>query len=578
MAAMFPPSLTPEVLADPGLHAERLVYQALKEGLGPDVCVFFRVAWIARRCEGRARDGQIDFVIADPRHGLLCLEVKGGEVSRDGATGFWSSRDRAGKRHRIRNPAEQACEAKYALIDRLHGLPDRSLGGVRVGHAVCFPDGAAIEGSLPPDLPPDIVLFAGDMPRIGRRIEEIFSFWDGGAPEGSRAVDETALAAVQRLLSPCIEIRRSFRTALQGDEAEILRLTDEQMVVLDLLARNRRVAVSGGAGTGKTCLALAKALSLAREGFRTLLTCFNRPLARYLAGCGGDIPGLTVVHFHQFCFDMALAAGVPLSDPAGPSPSPEYFEHEMPAALETALELRGDPRFDAVIVDEAQDFAGAWWRPLLRALADPERGILHTFHDDNQRLYRATSEFPAGLVPVTLARNLRNTQAIHRVARRFYSGGKFLPAGPEGRPVEFIEAEPGEATEAALNRVLHRLLIEQKVPAGDMVVLSGHRRERSPVGRDGWLGDHPCTEEAEPKPNGVLFQTVHRFKGLERPVVILLEMEDRLGNEEIFYVGASRARAYLIVIGRGDTLALLRDSAAPGGAANDGPPPAGGAA
>jgi superfamily I DNA/RNA helicase len=338
------------------------------------------------------------------------------------------------------------------------------------------------------------------------------------------------------------------------------------MVVLDLLARNRRVAVSGGAGTGKTCLALAKAESLAREGFRTLLTCFSRPLAQHLARCAGGTPGLTVVNFHQFCFDLALAGGVPLLNPAGATPPPEYFEQQMPAALDTALARRPDLRFDAVVVDEAQDFAGAWWPPLLRALDDPDHGILYIFHDDNQRLYRPETAFPAGLVPITLTRNLRNTQAICRIARRFYSGGKFIPAGPEGQPVEFIEAEPGPPTEEALNRVLHRLLDEEKVPAGDLAVLSGHRRERSPVGQDGLLGDFACTETPELEPDRVLFQTIHRFKGLERPVIILMEMEDRVDNEEILYVGVSRARAHLIVIGTGGTLSLLRAAAgAPGG-------------
>ncbi len=60
--------------------------------------------------------------------------------------------------------------------------------------------------------------------------------------------------------------------ALAEDECRILALTEEQFSVLDTLARLRRVAVSGGAGTGKTLLALEKAKRLAGEGFETLLT------------------------------------------------------------------------------------------------------------------------------------------------------------------------------------------------------------------------------------------------------------------------------------------------------------------
>ncbi len=46
--------------------------------------------------------------------------------------------------------------------------------------------------------------------------------------------------------------------------------------------------------------------------------------------------------------------------------------------------------------------------------------------------------------------------------------------------------------------------------------------------------------------------TIHRFKGLESPVVILAEIDSRVPAEQLpglLYVGATRARTHLVVIG-----------------------------
>jgi len=50
----------------------------------------------------------------------------------------------------------------------------------------------------------------------------------------------------------------------------------------------------------------------------------------------------------------------------------------------------------------------------------------------------------------------------------------------------------------------------------------------------------------------IRLSTIHRFKGLESPVVILAEIDSRVPPEvlpELLYVGATRARTHLVVIG-----------------------------
>ena len=89
---------------------------------------------------------------------------------------------------------------------------------------------------------------------------------------------------------------------LADQEARRLVLTKDQMRVLDFLRSHRRAAVSGGAGTGKTVLALEKARRLASEGFKTLLTCYNRQLADHLSSTCAGTSDLDVMSFHQLCY------------------------------------------------------------------------------------------------------------------------------------------------------------------------------------------------------------------------------------------------------------------------------------
>src|SRR5262249_40697943 len=138
----------------------------------------------------------------------------------------------------------------------------------------------------------------------------------------------------------------------EADEA-IIRLSEQQFTILDYMRSHRRVAVSGCAGSGKTVLAVAKAKELAAQGFRVLLTCFNRALAAHLEEVVEGVTGLEVRSFHQLCRRLATEAEVALDWPA--QPTVDFFERDLPEALVRAADRLGT-RYDAIVADEAQDF------------------------------------------------------------------------------------------------------------------------------------------------------------------------------------------------------------------------------
>ncbi len=573
-----------------GEAAERLVVERLRAVLGPPIRVFDNVTWLARD-HGYERQGEADVVIADPARGILVIEVKAGEIRRD-KTGRWHA-----GRPLPRSPFEQASDSRFALVDKLYEIPAWPAGLKPInGHAVAFPDVDLDSmhgrlGLLGPDV--DVELIADQSSFVddeaGRRelvafVDRAFEVWSGKA--GESAPGRAGVDVLVSLLEAPFELRPMLRNEIAGGEGTVLRLTTGQVATLNLLRGIRRAAIVGGAGTGKTLLALEKARRLAREGFRTLLVCFNAPLSRMLAEDSEDVMRetglLDVKTFHQLCEDLGREAGV-LGDRPVPVPQ-DWWDRTLPGALDDAIGTLG-PRYHAIVVDEGQDFADVWLLSLDGLLIGGHEDVLYVFHDPAQAIYREDAVAGLGLPEIPLEMNCRNAQPIHELVARFAGPGMApMALRDDGRPPEFIEAEGAAGTVAALRGVLHRLRVDEDVPPWQIAVLTGAKLESSAVwgvpGRrygNEVLGNaavddagHNIGLAAHLVPqlpsDVILCDTIRRFKGLERPVIVLVELDgidDPAILRRLLYVGASRARQHLVVIGSPAVLGVLRGKAAP---------------
>jgi superfamily I DNA/RNA helicase len=244
---------------------------------------------------------------------------------------------------------------------------------------------------------------------------------------------------------------------------------------------------------------------------------------------------------------MARENGFSLRRPANEQ---EYNDVILPEDLLDAAEKLG-PQYDAIIVDEGQDFKDIYWIAL-GALLEPN-GIFYVFYDDNQNLYDGIDALK-GIIdeePFVLSENCRNTKSIHSVVAKFHSRPEELVCkAPIGHLPELIYYSDGTNLNRLVQSKLHHLVIDGNVSPKDIVILTPRGQDRTLFKIGSHLGNFILTDGNRKWENSIQVSTVHSFKGLERRVVILVEVDDsiRYKPETIMYVGCSRARTYLILL------------------------------
>lgn len=542
------PHMYPESLmgVDVKSFAERTVFEAFQSQLDDDFYILHSVSWIEIRRKGKKpSDGEIDFVILHPKMGILLLEVKGGIIGRD-QNNLWYSFRKDGARVDIKNPFEQIKDNKYALIKKIGSLPNWQYQLPTIGHAVAFPDGSIDQSDFGVDIPKEIVLLHENLGDIRGWLRNCLKFWAGEKfiPPG-----EIGVSVLQDLLKKSWYLREPrLGEEINVEHALIEKYTEEQFALLDWLAGRPRAAIRGLAGSGKTILAMKKAQQLANEGFRTLLTCYNKNLADALAEAVGNQARLKVRTFHSLCQEYANKTGR-INKPDWDDHHLDFFETIMPdALLEAAATNNEEYKFDAIIVDEGQDFSETWWSALELLLADPQNGVFYVFFDDNQLIYNRKLKFPVQEVPFPLTINCRNTQKIHEASAKFYKSDlKTRCKGPAGR-------EPGLnnygaypfTIEARLTEILARLVYEQNVPTTDIVILSDGRVNSYLLNDVKKVGALRIVAQKNNLSDEVQATTIRLYKGLEKPVVILVEpLQKDNSFIELMYVGMSRAQNHI---------------------------------
>jgi superfamily I DNA and RNA helicase len=289
---------------------------------------------------------------------------------------------------------------------------------------------------------------------------------------------------------------------------------------------------------------------------RVALICYSIGLAQWFTRMIAKAPRRERPAFVGTFEELARYLGV---TEFGGRDDIEFWEERLPAQMaELAREVPDGKRFDALVIDEAQDFADGWWTPMVRCLRDEEKGGLFAYSDENQRVFARFGRPPFPLVPLVLDANLRNTKQIAEV---------FVPLAPmrmyarggDGPDVRFVPCEPGEALDIADDQV-DPLLEEGWRPEDIMLLTTGTRHPeqaslQESLGQEGYWATFWDTDL-------VFYGHVLGCKGLERRVVVLAVNDStvRERSRERLYVGLSRATDLLVVVGPPD---LVREMGGP---------------
>jgi hypothetical protein len=510
--------------------AEEQVYRLLQETLCDTDLLGANI-----RISHDGHDREVDILVALADGGGLTVEVKGGQVWL--VDGHWWQR-RGGEDVEV-DPVAQARNGKYAVQAYLDRDDRWRRRRIRWAHAVVLPHTDVSADFETPDCPRQNIFGRDDLDDLARGLRHLVEQQTYQPPASGEDVADMAT-----ILGGRFPPQADLVAAAEERDADAERLTGQQAMILDAIRLLPRVEIRGGAGSGKTWLAVEQARRLTQQGQRVALLCYSRGLAAFLTRRVAAMPARNhrpayVGTFHSL--GQSWGATLPTSDTDS-----HGWEVRLPLEMtKLASRLPAGHRFDALVVDEAQDFSDLWWRTALSAVRSEEDSGVYAFSDESQKVFARDGVPPISLLPLMLDVNLRNTKQIGHVFSDLTPFRMRLRGG-DGPAVRLVECTHSEALDCADDE-LDRLLDDWR-PRDVAILTTGSRHPeqaaRQAHGQEGYWASFWDDDQA-------FYGHVLGFKGLERRVVVLAlnEPEPSERSRERLYVGLSRARDQLVVCG-----------------------------
>ena len=483
-------------------------------------------------------DIEIDLLILMPERGAAVVEVKGGQIAY--AEGNVTQADAYGTR--TIDPFTRAMEQMHSLRRYIEHQPSWSRGHLRAAWLTCFPH-TIITGSMGPQGPEDVLIGRDDLPDAAEIIEKRLGNRHDTTPVPAEG---WVTDVVELLLGPPRPEEIPSRVARRLELVE--ELAAQQEALLSFVSPNPRYVVTGSAGTGKTWLAVEQARRWAKDGMRVAFVTYGRGVVTLVQALVDQMPRRERPDFIGTFHQLGHRWGVK----APPESNQAYWDVEIPKQMiEASSAMDPGHRFDAFVVDEAQDFADSWWPALLSSARSIDEVHLAIFRDDEQAVFRDRAGRPdIDLVPFVLDRNLRNAKEIVDIFRPLIAANPRARAG-EGLGIEFIPCSPDNVIRTADDIVEELFESRGWLPEHIALLTTAHRhdlqREKDHDKEAYW---------ASLWDNDVFHGTVSGFKGLERPAIVLAVdgFHDGVIPAQVIYVGMSRARDLLVVVGDPDEI------------------------
>lgn len=500
--------------------------------------------------------GEVDFVIIS-RKGIVCVEVKGGIVSR--RNGKWLFTNRYGHANeKNEGPFLQAQGNMSSLQKCLKKRLDDNDPIVNCTYACCVVMPSCVFEDDSPEVIQDICFDQKSEISLRNIVDASVEYWNlrnryGFVRDELSDDDIKRAAGILRGDFCCTTI---LKNDLDRIGKKIATLTEEQFDVLDQISDNARVLISGPAGSGKTILAMDLAERSFYEGKDVLYLCYNKSIAQYVRDCFAEKKiDVKVKTFHAYLEDCCGKEEI--SDDYN-----RYFNQILP---EKFLNQKNCFEYDLLIVDEGQDLLIPTNLKCLEKVVKHgmENGNWAIFYDVNQNIFNANASFEAcfselsrNAMKFKLTKNCRNTREIIdtniNVSNVTTQGTPLVDGGLESVNLKYssLQDEFNQVVE-----ILHELR-GKSVPACDIVLLSKYSLDNPQnclYGKNLDLMPWPLKTTPplwKSRKDEIRFSTIHSFKGLDAKVVILMDVDDFQSPQarQLNYVGISRAEALLYVL------------------------------
>ncbi|MBJ6359732.1 3'-5' exonuclease [Paenibacillus sp. GCM10012307] len=607
--------MIPETLPKKCTAGERLFFHTLKDHLPDDYIVYY---------EPEIGGRKPDYVVIGPDLGMLVLEIKDYTESTlyELFPNEWRIYNTQGELNTVKNPLHQARDNAFRIADKLKKDKNLLQTGAfhghlkfRFGYGVVFTrlkEMHIVKHELHRVIEPQFMLTRDDIDAEDddvsgdALIERLLGMFT--VPfRSEQLLSDADIKAIRYHLFPEVRISAEFKEPVYYNDQLLLSLHNLQAMDLhqESLARqlgDKNRLIRGVAGSGKTLILSARARMLAKDHphWKILVLCYGISLSCVLRSMIDNM-----MEEPEDLFDFVQInseqedAGKLKKHHIETSTFHEWLWHTMRIkddAIDNLLQKIDQkeailPKYDAILIDEGQDFEPAWLE-LLSKVLNPDTQSLLLVEDKAQNIFKRKTSLAAstGLDfrgrSKILSINYRNTAQIVNFAWDFYRTYSSLrDRVKEGTTVEGVEIIPPQSTkrkgpdpviqacksfdeEAAwVAENILKLHREHKVAFSDIAILYRVKNRYSysyidqlkkELNKHGipfnWFAESNATKRSYDRDQAtVKISTVDSSKGLDFKAVFIVNVEsmpfslEENVEQEVsrFYIAMTRAMYWL---------------------------------
>lgn len=557
--------IVPDNIDNANSQGEKHVYRHFKSDINSRDFIILHSLFVSKHLTRVS--GELDYLILAPGLGIFALEVKHGRVSRDG--GIWKFENRYGKVNTSTvGPFRQVSDTMHSLRSYLlevagsNSKLKEKISKFLFGWGVMFTSldefydyGSEAESWQLFTRPSFRAPASHYIKELSKGFHNKYYGKNWYNVNDSRPSQKDCEEIFKLLRG---DFSYSYKTLNQilDEENLIDHFTEEQFETLSFMEYNDRALIQGGAGTGKTIMATEWFQRNVDMGLRVGLICFNKKLGSKL---NSELSGVIDLNKTNSFVGNLHSYMISLTGQVPPEIDPQQF-YEMDLPLETLFVLEDIPeedRFDLLIIDEAQDLMTESYLDVFDSMVKGglPNGKWVLFGDFcNQLIYQnnpndvlnilsAKSSF-VKVPPVKM--NCRNSKKIVFYNHTITGCEKQLsPEGMvNGEQVEHYFPVKSRQVEKVVDIIT--TLLSKGIPESKISLLTCKNSTYSQL-----LQDDEIKNWVE---KGLVFSTIHSYKGLQNSFVIATEFEELESDfsTSLLYVAISRAKLkFYLVLDKG---------------------------